>query len=613
MQNTSNSDFQIYKRLLGYTRQYTKYFVISLLGFLIYSSTQSLFAMLMQQIIDAVQAKSREQMLYLPLFFSGLILIRGAGSYAGNYFLAKVSLSVVHTLRCELFDKYTQLPTQFFDDNNSGYMIARITHNVDQVAVATSDAARKVVQEGLSAIGLLVYLFYVNWMLSMVFLVVAPIIVFLVRYVSKRLRILSQNLQNSMGEMTHITSELVNGHRIVRSYGGEAYEKERFVRGSSYSRRQSLKMLTTNSLHNQLMQLVIAAALAFLMYMALFMMEQSSVGSFVGYLTAAFMLPRPFKQLSDSHNDIQLGIVAAESLFAVLDAKAEPDNGVYQTDQCKGVLEFKNVTFQYEKAAEPALVDINFKAEQGQTIALVGASGGGKSTLVNLVSRFYPYSQGKILLDGVDINDYTLANLRQHIALVNQQVTLFNDTIANNIAYGALAGASRKAVEQAAADAYVMEFVSNLEGGLDTEIGENGVKLSGGQRQRLALARALLKDAPLLILDEATSALDTESERYIQGALQKIMGKRTTFVIAHRLSTIENADVILVMERGRIVERGSHRELLAKNGPYARLHAMQFKENKLDDTPQAAVDAMLPLPENKNETAWGFLARGGVA
>jgi len=430
--------------------------------------------------------------------------------------------------------------------------------------------------------------------------------------VSRRLRILSQNLQNSMGEMTHITSELVNGHRIVRSYGGEAYEKERFVRGSSYSRRQSLKMLTTNSLHNQLMQLVIAAALAFLMYMALFMMEQSSVGSFVGYLTAAFMLPRPFKQLSDSHNDIQLGIVAAESLFAVLDAKAEPDTGVYQTDHCKGVLEFKHVTFQYEKAGEPALVDINFKAEQGQTIALVGASGGGKSTLVNLVSRFYPYSQGKILLDGIDINDYTLGNLRQHIALVNQQVTLFNDTIANNIAYGALAGSSRQAVEQAATDAYVMEFVSNLEHGLDTEIGENGVKLSGGQRQRLALARALLKDAPLLILDEATSALDTESERYIQGALQKIMGKRTTLVIAHRLSTIEKADVILVMERGRIVERGSHSELLAKNGSYARLHAMQFKENKPDEVPLVAtVD--VPLPEHKNETAWGFLARGGVA
>jgi subfamily B ATP-binding cassette protein MsbA len=418
-----------------------------------------------------------------------------------------------------------------------------------------------------------------DWRLSLIFLVITPIIAWLVRYVSKRLRMLSKKIQESIGDMTHITSELVNGHRVVRSYGGENYERRRFIDSSEHNRRQSLKLISTSAIHNQIMQLIIAIALAVLMYAALFFMEQASVGSFVGYLTAAFLLPRPIRQLSDANSDIQRGIVAAESLFEVLDESSEIDDGVYNIARCRGDLEFKNVTFYYEGTDEPALTDISFIAKAGETIALVGASGGGKSTLVNLVSRFYRYEQGEILLDGVNINAYRLGNLRHQIALVNQQVTLFNDTIANNIAYGALSGAKREAITQAATDAYAIEFINKFENGLDTEIGENGVKLSGGQRQRLALARALLKDAPLLILDEATSALDTESERYIQAALQKVMGNRTTLVIAHRLSTIENADKILVIDAGRIVEQGTHKELLAKNGAYTRLHAIQFKEN----------------------------------
>jgi subfamily B ATP-binding cassette protein MsbA len=390
---------------------------------------------------------------------------------------------------------------------------------------------------------------------------------------------LSKRIQESIGDMTHITSELVNGHRVVRSYGGEDYEKRRFLESSLYNRGQSLKAVTTTAINNQVMQLIIAIALAFLMYMALFFMDKSSAGSFVGYLTAAFLLPRPIRQLSDANSDIQKGIAAAESLFEVLDQSSELDNGVYQAKRCKGALEFKNLTFQYAGSKEPSLIDINFKAEPGQTIALVGASGGGKSTLANLVSRFYPHHSGEILLDGVEINTYQLANLRKQIALVNQQVTLFNDTIANNIAYGALATATRAEIVAAATDAFAMEFIDKFAQGLDTEIGENGVKLSGGQRQRLALARALLKDAPILILDEATSALDTESERYIQAALQKVMRNRTTLVIAHRLSTIENADVILVIDNGRIVERGSHQELIEINGAYSRLYQMQFNEH----------------------------------
>ena len=579
MNKTSLPSTHIYKRLITYVKPYTGLFVISILGFLLYSGTQTLFAALIKHIIDTLQTETREGMNYLPLLFSGLIIVHGIGAYFGNYYLAKVSVNVVHALRCEIFDHYTRLPTSYFDSNNSGYMISRITNNVGQVTQATSDAVRTIVREGFTAIGLLIYLFYSNWMLSLVFVAITPVIVVLVGYVSKRLRTISKRIQESIGDMTHITSELVGGHRVVRSYGGEDYEKQRFLDSSLYNRRQSLKLATTMAIHNPIMQFIIAIDLSFLMYMALFFMKQSSVGEFVGYLTAAFLLPRPIRQLSDANGDIQKGIAAAESLFEILDEAPEVDGGDYQVDRCKGLLEFRNLTFQYETANEPALTDINFIAQPGQTIALVGASGGGKSTLANLVSRFYPHHQGQILLDGVEINDYQLANLRKQIALVNQQVTLFNDTILRNIAYGSLATATREEITTAATDAYAMEFVAKLDQGLDTEIGENGVKLSGGQRQRLALARALLKDAPILILDEATSALDTESERYIQAALQKVMQNRTTLVIAHRLSTIESADVILVIDHGRIVERGSHKELLAKNGAYARLHSMQFKDH----------------------------------
>ncbi len=582
MQKSPKSNIEIYKRLLTYVKPHRGLFAISILGFLMYSGTQTLFAALIKHIIDTLQTETREGMNYLPLLFSGLIVVHGIGAYLGNYFLAKVSTNVVHALRCEIFDQYTRLPTAYFDAHNSGYMISRITNNVGQVTQATTDAVRTFVREGFTSIGLLIYLFYSNWMLSLVFIAITPIIVVLVSYVSKRLRKISKKIQESIGDMTHITSELVGGHRVVRSYGGEQYERRRFLESSLYNRSQSLKLATTMAIHNPIMQFIIAVALSFLMYMALFFMKQASVGEFVGYLTAAFLLPRPIRQLSDANGDIQKGIAAAESLFEILDEPGESDEGSYRSERCQGALEFKNLSFHYAGANEPALIDISFKAEPGQTIALVGASGGGKSTLANLVSRFYPHDTGQILLDGVEINQYELANLRQQLALVNQQVTLFNDTIANNIAYGALATASRAAITQAATDAYAMEFIAKLDQGLDTEIGENGVKLSGGQRQRLALARALLKDAPILILDEATSALDTESERYIQAALQKVMTNRTTLVIAHRLSTIESADMILVMDHGRIVERGSHQELIAKKGAYARLHSMQFKEHAKD-------------------------------
>lgn len=577
----SKSGIKVYKRLLGYVHPYRRWFAVSVFGFLIYAVTQPMFAAILKHIIDSLQAASREGVGLLPLLFVALMFMRGLGSYLGNYFIAKVSTSVVHVLRCKIFNHYTCLPTDYYDANNSGYMMSRITHNVGEVTQAATDSVQIIIKEGLTAIGLIAYLLYMNWVLAVAFLSVTPFIAWLVRYVSRRLRALSKDIQDSVGNLTHITSELVGGHRIVRSYGGEDYEKNRFKESSQFHRRQSLKLAATSAIHGPLMQLIIGIALAGLMYLSLLLMKDATAGEFVAFITAAFLLPRPIRQLSDANSKIQKGVVAAESLFMILDEPVENDAGNYQTERCRGKIEFKDVRFSYQGSDTEALKGISFVAEPGQTIALVGASGGGKSTLINLLPRFYDYTSGEILLDGVEIKKYRLENLRRQISLVTQQVTLFNDTVANNIAYGALEGASPDKIKKAAEDAYAMNFIKKMPHGMETEIGENGVKLSGGQKQRLALARALLKDAPVLVLDEATSALDNESESYIQKALQKVLNDRTTLVVAHRLSTIENADSILVLENGRIVEQGKHDALLEKNGAYARLYAMQFKENDI--------------------------------
>ena len=574
----STSKSRIFKRLISYVIPFWGLFLISVVGFLIYAVTQPLFAVLIRHIIDTLQTESREGIESLPLILIGLISVRGVGSFLGNYFLAQVSCNVVHVLRCEIFNKYLYLPTVYFDENNSGYMMSRITHNVGEVTRATTDSARTIIREGLTAIGLLIYLVYSNWLLSLVFLGITPIILVMVKYISSRLRKLSRRIQDSVGDMTHITSELVGGHRIVRSFGGEKYERLRFFDSSSFNRRQSIKLATTTAIQAPLMQILIAMALGGLMYLALVILREASAGEFVAYLTAAFLLPRPIRLLGDANGEIQRGIAAAETLFEVMDEPDEKDEGDYQVSRSVGRLEFKNVSFKYAGATDAAIRNISIIVEPGQTVALVGASGGGKSTLVNLIPRFYEYNKGQILLDGEEIKNYNLVNLREQIALVTQHVTLFNDTVARNIAYGSLGTASREEIIQAAQDANAMEFISKMRDGLDTEIGEHGIKLSGGQRQRIALARALLKDAPVLILDEATSALDSVSERYIQAALKKVMSNRTTIVIAHRLSTIENADIILVMENGQIIERGTHSVLIERDGAYAGLHKLQFKD-----------------------------------
>ncbi|RHW22986.1 lipid A export permease/ATP-binding protein MsbA [Pseudomonas jilinensis] len=578
------SSARIYLRLLGYVKTYWVAFAISILGFTIFASSQPAMAWMLKYFVDGLTEGSDALFFGIPLlwgfplFIIAVAFYQGVGSYLGNYFLAKVSLSVVHDLRTNLFNNLLTLPNRYLDNHNSGHLVSRITFNTTMVTGAATDAIKVVFREGMTVIFLFGYLLWMNWKLTLVLMAILPVIGLMVTSASKKFRKQSKKIQTAMGDVTHVSSETITGYRVVRSFGGEEYERERFNTASEANRDRGLKMTRTGAVFTPSLQLVTYSAMAVVMFLVLFLRGDATAGDLVSYITAAGLLPKPIRQLSEVSANIQKGIAAAENIFEQLDEEPEVDHGTVERERVEGRVEVRNLSFSYPGTDKQVLEDINFTVEPGQMVALVGRSGSGKSTLASLIPRFYHHAAGKILIDGVDVEDYRLRNLRKHIALVTQHVTLFNDSIARNIAYGDLADAPREAIEAAAEAAYASEFIGKLPKGLDTLVGENGVLLSGGQRQRLAIARALLKDAPILILDEATSALDTESERHIQAALDRVMQGRTTLVIAHRLSTIEKADVIMVMDQGRIVEQGSHAELLARNGYYARLHSMQFQD-----------------------------------
>lgn len=595
--SNQQSSMKVYLRLLRYVVPYWGLFTISLLGFLIFASTQPMLGYILKYFVDGLSNPDAslfagvpwllehapwlahlKLLQAVPLLIVLIALWQGVGSFLGNYYLAKVSMGLVQDLRVALFNNLLTLPNRYFDNHNSGHLISRITYNVTMVTGAATDAIKVVVREGMTVVFLFATLLWMNWRLTLVMVAILPVIGLMVTSTSKKFRKQSKKIQTSMGDVTHVTSESIQGYRVVRSFGGEDYEKQRFLEASEENKNKQLKMVRTGAVYTPSLQLVIYSAMAVLMFLVLWLRGDSSAGDLVAYITLAGLLPKPIRQLSEVSSTIQKGVAGAESIFEQLDEAPEVDRGTQERERISGRLEVRGLNFSYPGSEKPVLENISFVAEPGQMVALVGRSGSGKSTLANLIPRFYHHEQGQILLDGVDVEDYTLRNLRRHIALVTQHVTLFNDTVRNNIAYGDLAGAPLEAVQQAAADAYAAEFIEKMPQGYDTLVGENGVLLSGGQRQRLAIARALLKDAPLLILDEATSALDTESERHIQAALDQVMQGRTTLVIAHRLTTIEKADLILVMDQGQIVERGNHAELLAQNGYYARLHAKQFEE-----------------------------------
>ena len=580
-QSPTSSNLTLYLRLLSYLIPYKLACVGAVLGYAIFATSGVAVAEWLGATLDAINGGDLDYWRVMsPLLCVALVVVRGIGGFMGSFSIAHVANHLVHTLRSQLLSRLLALPVSFFDANTHGNLVSKINYDVTQITGAATNAVALILREGMFVVFLLCYLFWTDWQLSLAFLLVAPVIAKLVSVAAKRFRRYSTQMQNSMGDVTQIATESLKGHQVVRTFNAQDFVANKFRYASNRNRRQNMKMEVTQAVSTPFIQIMVSLAMALLIWLAMSpdFFDDKTPGDFIAFLTAAGLLAKPIRQLSQVNSVIQRGLSAAYSIFSVLDEEAEQDLGTYEAQNVEGRLEFEQVNFAYVQG-RPVLHDIQFVAQPGQTIALVGKSGSGKSSLVGLIPRFYQPCSGRITLDGVDINDYKLANLRQNISLVSQQVVLFEGTVKENIAYGMDPDTvDQQQIEQAAICAHAYDFIMDMSDGFETQVGDDAKLLSGGQRQRIAIARALLNDTPILILDEATSALDSESEKHIQEALETLMKGRTTFVIAHRLSTIEKADIILVMANGQIIESGTHRELISQNGKYASLHKIQFAD-----------------------------------
>ncbi len=559
------------KRLFSYTLRYKLSFSVSIIGFLIFAAADVAAVEWIRRVIEFINSSDVVNPLFIAIALILIAFARGLGFFIGNYFMSRVGLGIVHDMRNELFNKLIKLPKIYFDNNQSGQLINRITFTTTQVSGATSNAVKTLVREGALFIGLISYMFYLNWKLTLLLLITAPFIAIIVNIAGRRLRKLAKSIQTAMGDVTHIASEAVEGNTEIKSFNAETYERDRFQKANTSNRNQNLKLEATSNLATPIIQILVSISLGIVAYFALGAQLGINLDSetFVAFFTSAGLMAKPIRQLSSINAIIQKGLAAADEIFDQLDSSDENDQGTLEP-LIEGKIQFNDITFGYERSKD-ILKNINLVIENNETVAIVGKSGSGKSTLASLISRLYLPSTGLISIDGIDINEINLRHLRSHISIVSQNPTLFNDTIEKNIAYGYQEIDSER-LNQAAELSGCMEFIEKLPEGFNTEIGDDGVLLSGGQRQRLAIARAFYKDAPIIILDEATSALDSESELVVQSAIEKLIVNRTTIIIAHRLSTIEGANKIFVIDDGRIVEQGNHAELIDRDGIYKNLY-----------------------------------------
>jgi len=567
----------IYRRLLSYSWGFRRQFLLAVLGMALYAATDTGFAALIKTLLDGSFVKRDPALVrWMPLALVGVLLLRGLGGYLSTYFLHFVGRGVIKRLREEMFSRILQAPIAFFDAVSSGQLISRITFDTEQVFEAATKGATLLVRDSLTILGLLAWMFWLDWRLALGFFAVAPLVALTVNYVTRLFRRVSHRIQDSMGDITHIAEETVEGIRVVKIFGGHDYERSRFEAANEQNRRMGVRWAAIQAASAPVMQFIIGVALAVIVALALHAVDEVSVGSFVSFVVAMALMMAPVQRLSKVNAVIQKGVAAGQSAFGLIDGPREGMERGRPLERAEGRVRYRDVCFAYDPDQGEVLRGISFEAAPGETVALVGRSGSGKSTLASLLPRFYDPTAGCIELDGRDVRELALRDLRRQISYVGQDTVLFNDTVAANIAYGMQGEVPFERLREAAEAAHALEFIERLPQGFDTWVGENGVLLSGGQRQRIAIARALLKDAPVLILDEATSSLDTEAERHIQAALERLLAQRTTLVIAHRLSTIERADRILVLDAGRIVESGRHAELLARGGIYAGLYRTQL-------------------------------------